>query len=153
MGSPRGPQVLLPTPGPPSTRDGLGAVNDHTGATVGRFRRPTRRREVAERWPALVDRHPIGIIYVAWEKADTQGDDAVEAVVRAAAGRLVRRYLPTSSPGLNPSAMRWRQFRREVPHGARLASRDALWTAAHAFFDRHNQQTERGLSIIGAHAA
>ena len=41
-------------------------------------------------------------------------DDEVEAVVRAAAGRLVLLYLPTYSPWLNPIEMLWRHFRREV---------------------------------------
>jgi hypothetical protein len=49
--------------------------------------------------------------------------------------------------------MLWRQFRREVTHGERFASLDALLKAAHAFFDRYHQSTERVFSIIGAQAA
>jgi hypothetical protein len=49
--------------------------------------------------------------------------------------------------------MLWRQFRREVTHCEPFAALDALLKAAHAFFDRYNQYTERVLSIIGAHAA
>jgi transposase len=90
---------------------------------------------------------------VAWDNADTHADAEGEAVVRAAAGRLVLRYWPTYSPWLNPIERRWRQFRREVTHGELFASLDALLKAAHAFFDRDNQRTERVLSIIGAHAA
>jgi putative transposase len=90
---------------------------------------------------------------VAWDNADTQAEDAAAAVVRAAAGRLVRLYLPTYSPWLNPSEMRWRHFRREVTQCELLASVDALRKAAHAFFERDNQSTERVVSIIGAHAA
>jgi DDE superfamily endonuclease len=93
--SPRGQQVMIPTPGQPYKRDGLGAVNDHTGETVVLFRRRKRRQEVAELLQSLVDTHPTGTIYVAWDNADTHADDDVEAVVRAAAGRLVRLYLPT----------------------------------------------------------
>ena len=74
-------------------------------------------------------------------------------MVRAAAGRLVRLYLPTYSPWLNPIAMLWRQFRREVPHHALLASVTALLEAAQEFFARSNQCTERVLAISGAHAA
>jgi len=77
----------------------------------------------------------------------------VEAIVRAAAGRFVRLYVPTYSPWLNPIERLWRQFRREVTHGELLASLDALLKAAHAFFDRYNQCPPRVLSIIGAHAA
>jgi transposase len=151
--SPRGQHVMSPTPGQPDKRYGLGAVNDHAGATVVLFRRRKRRQEVAELWQALVDKHPTGTIYGAWDHADTPAADEIEAVVRAAAGRLVLRYLPTDSPWLNPIEMLWRHFRREVTHGELFASLDARLKAAHAFFDRYNQYTERVLSIIGAHAA
>jgi putative transposase len=73
---------------------------------------------------------------VAWDNADTHADDAVEAVVRTAAGRLVPLYLPTYSPWLNPIEMLWRQFRREVTHGELFVSLDALLKAAQAFCDR-----------------
>jgi transposase len=151
--SPPGQQVMIPTPGQPYKRYGLGAVNYHTGETVVLFRRRKRRREVADLWQAVVDRHPTGTIYIAWENADTHADDAVEAVVRAAAGRLVWLYLPTYSPWRSPIEMLWRQFRREVTHCELFASRDALLKAAHGFFDRYNQSTDRVLSLIGAHAA
>jgi putative transposase len=153
MWSPRGQQIMIPTPGQPSKRYGLGAVHDHPGETVVLFRRRKRRREVAELLQTLVDKHLTGTIYVTWDTADTHADDAVEAVVRAAAGRLVLLYLPTYSPWLNPIEMRWRHFRREVTHGELFASLDARLKAAHAFFDHYNQDTARVLSIIGAHAA
>jgi putative transposase len=144
---------MIPTPGQPYKRYGLGAVHDQTGETMVLFRRRTRRREVAERLQALVDKHPTGTIYVAWDHAETHADNDVEAIIRAAAGRLVLLYLPTYSPWLNPIEMLWRQFRRDVTHGKLFASLDALLKAAHVFFDRSNQSTERVLSIIGAHAA
>jgi transposase len=153
MWSPRGQQVMIPTPGQPYKHYGLGAVNDHTGETVMFFRRRKRRHEVAELLQALVDKHPMGTIYVAWDNADTHADDEVEAVVRAAAGRLVLLYLPTYSPWLNPVERLWRQFRREVTHCELFDSLDALLKAAHAFFDRYNQGPHHVLSIIGAHAA
>jgi putative transposase len=89
MWSPRGQPVLLPTPGQPDKRYGLGAVHYHTGETGMRFGRRQRRREVAELLQAVVDRHPPGTIDIAWDNADPQFEDDVEAVVRAAAGRLV----------------------------------------------------------------
>jgi transposase len=134
---------MIPTPGQPYKRDGLGAVNYHTGETVVRFRRRKRRQEVAELLQALVDKHPTGTISVAWDNADTHADDEVEAVVRAAAGRLVLLYLPTYSPWLNPIEMLWRQFRREVTHGALFESLDALLKAAPACFNRDHQYTAR----------
>jgi len=151
--SPRGQQVMIPTPGQPYKRYGLGAVNYHTGETVVLFRRRKRRRKVAELLQAVVDQHPTGTIYIAWDNADTHFDAEVEAVVRAAAGRLVLLYLPTYSPWLNPIEMLWRQFRREVTHCELFVSLEALLKAAHAFFDRYNQCSHSVLSIIGAQAA
>jgi len=151
--SPLGQQIKIPTPGQPYKRYGLGAVNYHTGETVILFRRRKRRLEVAELLQALVDKHPTGTIYVAWDNADTHEDDEVEAVVRAAAGRLVLLYLPTYSPWLNPIEMLWRHFRREVTHCELFENMDALMKAAQDFFDRHNLIPKRVLSIIGAQAA
>jgi transposase len=131
----------------------VGAVNYHTGETVILFRRRKRRREVAELLQALVDKHPTGTIYVAWDNADTHEDDEVQAVVRGAAGRLVLLYLPTYSPWLNPIEMLWRHFRREVTHCELFESVAALLQAAQDFFDRHNRVPQRVLSIIGSHIA
>jgi transposase len=153
MWRPPGQHVMMPTPGQPYSWYGLGAVDDHTGEPVVLFRRRKHRREVAELLQALVDKPPTGTISVAWENADTHADDEVEAVLRAAAGRLVLLYLPTYRPGLTPIERRWRHFRREVTHGALFASLDALRKAAHAFFDYDTQDTERIFSIIGAQAA
>jgi putative transposase len=111
-----GQQVMIPTPRQPYKRYGLGAVNYHTGETVVIFRQHKRRREVAELLHAVLDRHPTETVYIAWDNSSSHEDDAVEAVVRAAAGRLVLLYLPTYSPWLNPIEMLWRQFRREVTH-------------------------------------
>jgi putative transposase len=116
------------------------------------FRRRKRRCEIAELLQALVDKHPTGTIYVAWDNAGTHEDDEVEAVVRAAAGRLILLYLPTYSPWLNPIEMLWRHFRREVTHGELFANMQALLKAAQDFFARYNQQPQRLLSVIGSHA-
>lgn len=153
MWSPKGQQVMIPTPGQPDKYYGIGAVNYHTGETVGQFRRRKRRKETAELLEALVAKHPTGTIYVAWDNADTHEDDEVEAVVRAAAGRLVLLYLPTYSPWLNPIEMLWRHFRREVTHCELFASMPALLAAAVDFFTRHNQCPQQVLSVIGSKAA
>jgi hypothetical protein len=97
-------------------------VPDHTGATVVLCRRRQCRREGAERVQALVDTPPTGPIAVAWDHAVPQVDEAIAARVRAAAGRLVLLYWATYSPWLHPIERRWRPFRREVTHGALLAS-------------------------------
>ncbi len=144
---------MIPTPRQPYKRYGLGAVNYHTGETVVLFRRRKRRKEVAELLETLVDKHPTGTIFVALDNASTHQDDEVEAVLRAAAGRLVLLYLPTYSPWLNPIEMLWRQFRREVTHCELFESVKALLVAAQAFFDRYNQKTDEVLSIIGSNAA
>jgi putative transposase len=151
--SPVGQQIMIPTPGQPKKRYGLGAVNYHTGETVVLFKRHKRRREVAELLQVLVDQHPTGTIYVAWDNADTHQDDEIEAVVRGAAGRLVLLYLPTYSPWLNPIEMLWRHFRREVTHCELFETIAALLQAAREFFDRYNRCPQQVLSIIGSYAA
>ena len=153
MWSPVGQQVKIPTPRQPDRRYGIGAVNYHTGETVVLFERRKRRREIAKLLEALVVKHPTGTIYVAWDNVDTHRDDEVEAVVRAAADRLVLLYLPTYSPWLNPIEMLWRHFRREVTHCELFASVKALLAAAADFFARHNREPQHTLSIIGAKPA
>ena len=150
MWSHKGQQVMIPTPGQPTKRYGIGAVNYHTGETVVVVRRRKRRKEIAELLQALVDNHPTETIYVAWDNVNTHQDDEVDAVVRGAAGRLVLLYLPTYSPWLNPIEMLWRHFRREVTHCELFESIKALVEAAQDFFDRYNQCPEHILPIIGA---
>ena len=151
MWSPKGQQVMIPTPGQPKKHYGIGAVNYHTGETVVLIRKRKRRREIAELLQTLVTKHPTGTIYVAWDNVSTHQDDEIEAVVRAAAGRLVLLYLPTYSPWLNPIEMLWRHFRREVTHCELFETVAALLDATRDFFDRYNQLPEQVLSIIGAH--
>ncbi|HEV8192504.1 MAG TPA: transposase [Ktedonobacterales bacterium] len=86
-------------------------------------------------------------------QCSTHEDDEVEAVVRGAAGRLVLLYLPTYSPWLNPIAMLWRHFRREVTHCERFVTVKALLAATRDFFARYNQSPNAVRSIIGSHAA
>jgi transposase len=151
MWGPKGQQIMIPTPGQPKTHYGLGAVNYHTGETVVLIRKRKRRREVAELLQSLLDKHPTGTIYVAWDNFIAHQDDEVEAVVRSAAGRLVLLYLPTYSPWLNPIEMLWRHFRREVTHGELFQTVKVLIEAANDFFFRYNRCPEKVLSIIGAH--
>jgi transposase len=152
MLSPVGQQVMIPTPRQPDKYYGIGAVNYHTGETIVLFRRRKRRQEIAELLQALLDTHPTGTIYVAWDNADTHEDDEVEEVVRAAAGRLVLLYLPTYSPWLNPIEMLWRHFRREVTHCELFETKQALLAAANEFFDRYNLCPDKILSVIGSKA-
>jgi transposase len=153
MWSPKGQQIMIPTPGQLKKYYGIGAVDYHSGTTTVLFRRRKRRPEIAELLQALLDKHSTGIVYVAWDNATTHQDDEVEAVVRAAAGRLVLLYLPTYSPWLNPIELLWRHFRREVTHCELFETMQLLLAAAQDFFDRYNQCPERVLTIIGAHAA
>ena len=60
--SPKGQQIMIPTPGQSYRRYGLGAVNDHPGETVVLFRPRKRRREVAELLQRLLDKHLTGTI-------------------------------------------------------------------------------------------
>jgi putative transposase len=153
MWSPKGQQVMIPTPGQPKVHYGLGAVNYHTGETVVIIRKRKRRLEVAELLQILVDKQSRGTIYVALDNASTHQDDEVEAVIRAAAGRLVLLYLPTYSPWLNPIEMLWRHFRREVTHCELFETVKVLIEASYNFFRRYNQTPEKVLSIIGAYSS
>jgi putative transposase len=153
MWSPQGQQVMIPTPAQPDKYYGIGAVNYHTGETVVQFQLHKCRKEIAQLLEALLEKHPTGTIYVAWDNANTHEDNEVEAVVRAAAGRLVLLYLPTYSPWLNPIEMLWRHFRREVTHCELFETKQALLAAARDFFDRYNQHPHSVLSIIGSHTA
>ena len=108
---------------------------------------------MAELRQTLVEKHPTGTIYVAWDNADTHQDDEVEAVLRGAASRVVLLYLPTYSPWLNPIEMLWRHFRREMTHCELFETVEALLQASRAFFERCNLHLQQVLSIIGSHAA
>lgn len=149
--SPKGQQVMIPTPGQPTKHYGIGAVNYYTGETEVIFRRHKRRREIAEVLLRLLDKHPTGTIYVAWDNASTHQDDEIEAVLRGAAGRLILLYLPTYSPWLNPAERLWRQFRRQVTHNELFETVKALLAASRDFFDRCNQNLNKVLSIIQTH--
>jgi putative transposase len=153
MWSPKGQQIMIPTPGQPTKHYGIGGVNYHTGETVVIFRRRKRRPQIAEFLQHLLDKHRQGTIYVAWDNVNTHQDDEVEAVVRSAAGRLVLMYLPTYSPWLNPIEMLWRHFRREVTHCELFETVKLLLQASKDFFDRYNQTPEEVLSIIGVNPA
>ena len=117
------------------------------------IRKRKRRLEVAELLQALVEKHPNGTIYIAWDNASTHQDDEVEAVIRAAAGRLVLLYLPTYSPWLNPIEMLWRHFRREVTHCELFETVKVLSEASYDFFRRYNQTPDKVLSIVGAYSS
>ncbi len=50
------------------------------------IRRRKRRRETAELLEALLEKHPTGRVYVAWDNSNTHEDDEIEAVLRGAVG-------------------------------------------------------------------
>ena len=104
------------------------------------MKRHKRRKEIAELLEALLDKHPTGTIYVAWDNAGTHEDDDVEMVVRAVAVRLPLLYVPTYSLWLNPMEILWRQFRREGTHNELFQTVKSLRVAA------------RTLSLNGSHA-
>jgi putative transposase len=74
-------------------------------------------------------------IFVDWNNASTHQDDEIEAVVRAAAGRLVLLYLPTYSPWLNRIEMLWRHFRRELTQCKIFETLKILIEAPYSFFN------------------
>lgn len=152
MWSPKGQQVMIPTPGQADKYYGIGAVNYHTGESIVQFHRRKRRQEIAALLEALLLKHPTGTVYVAWDNASMHVDDEIEAVVRGAAGQLVLLYLPTYSPWLNPIEMLWRHFRREVTHCELFPTKPALLAAAQDCFARFNQSLAKILSVIGSNA-
>ena len=77
MWAPKGQQVMIQTPAQPTKRYGIGAVDYHTGETVVLIRHRKRRRETAELLGALLEKHPAGIIYVAWDNSNTHEDEEV----------------------------------------------------------------------------
>jgi transposase len=148
--SPKGQQVMITTPGQTNKHYGIGAVNYHTGETVVLVRKRKRRKEIAELLEALLEKHPLKTVYVAWDNANTHQDDEVEVVLRNACDRLVLLYLPTYSPWLNPIEMLWRHFRREVTHCELFENIKALIQETCHFFEHCNEKPENILSIIGA---
>ena len=60
MWTPKGQQVMIPTPAQPTKRYGIGAVDYHSGQTVVLIRRRKRRPEVAELLEELLQKHPKG---------------------------------------------------------------------------------------------
>jgi hypothetical protein len=147
MWSPKGQQVMIPTPAQPKKRYGIGAVNYHSGETVVLI----RRRETAELLEANLEKHPTGTVYVApgttptpmkttrsrWSWAERRADWSC-CIYRLTA------------PFLNPIEMLWRHFRREITHCELIENIKALVAAAYDFFDRYNRCLWRILSIIGA---
>ena len=152
MLSPKGQQVMIPTPGQPIKHYGIGAVNYHTGETLVIFKKRKRRKEMAEFLNLLLQRHPSERIYLVWDNVYTHKDYEIEEIVRAEAGRLVLLYLPTYSPWLNPVEMLWRYFRREVTHCELFVSVKKLLEASKIFFERYNLMPKKILSIIGSNA-
>jgi putative transposase len=148
--SPKGQQVMIPTPLKNRTHFGIGAVNYHTGETVVIVRPHKRRIEIAELLRGLLKKHRQQTIYVAWDNATTHSEGEVDQVLQEANGRLILLYLPTYSPWLNPIEMLWRHLRREVTHCELFTSMQALTDAALDFFHRYNRSPHQVLSVIGA---
>ncbi|MEZ4669253.1 MAG: IS630 family transposase [Anaerolineae bacterium] len=151
MWSPKGQQIMIPTPHQQKKHYGIGAVNYHSGQVVALIRPHKRRQEIAELLQKLLEMHPTETIYIAWDSASTHQDDAIEVVLRAAAGRLVLLYLPTYSPWLNPIEMLWRHLRRVVTHYELFETMQALHQAVLDFFTRCNSGEYDVRSIIGAY--
>jgi hypothetical protein len=87
--------MKIPTPAQPTRLYGIGAVTYQSGENFVLVKPLKCRQEIAEFPQALVDKHPMRTIYIAWDNATTYEDDEVEVVVRGAAGHLVLLYLPT----------------------------------------------------------
>ena len=142
---------MIPTPHQQKKHYGIGAVNYHTGQVVALIRPRKRRQEIAELLQTLLDMHPTETIYVAWDNASMHQDNEIEALLRAAAGRLVLLYLPTYSPWLNPIELLWRHLRRVVKYNELFETMKALHHAVWQFFEDCNTGAYDVRSIIGAY--
>jgi len=121
---------------------------------VGLCCRRKRRRDVADRWQAVVERHPTGPLASAGANAaPPMGLMRSRPWCAPLRGGGCACIAPPPARGCSPLARRGRPCRREVTQGERGGSRDARRKAAHAFVDRDHQSTARGGSILGAHAA
>ena len=99
MWTPKGQQVMIQTPAQPKKRYAIGAVNYHSGETVVLVRRRKRGPGIAELLEALLEKHPTGTVYVAWDNSNTHEDYEVEVVLRGAAGRLSCCICRLTAPG------------------------------------------------------
>lgn len=77
MWSPKGQQVMIPTPGLLDKYYGIEVVNYHTGESVVQFHCRKRRREIARLLEALLGKHPTGIVYVACELRPETGSSSL----------------------------------------------------------------------------
>lgn len=152
MWSPKGQQVMIPTPLRNRKRFGIGAVNYFTGETVVLFRPRKRRQEIVQLLETLLQKHPVGRIFLVWDNVSTHWGAIVAEFLERAEGRFILLYLPTYSPWLNPIERLWREFRRVVTHCELFASLHDLVEAATSCFHRWNMMPELVRSIIGHHS-
>jgi putative transposase len=144
---------MIPTPGQPDKYYGIGAVNYHTGESVVLFQRRKRRKEIAQLLEALMEKHPTGTIYVAWDNANTR-----RRMMRwkrwceRRQGVSFCSICPRTAAFINPIEMLWRHFRREVTHCEFFETKQALLSAAQQCIDRFNQCPQKILSVIGSNA-
>ena len=147
----RGQQVQIPTHGQDERAYGIGGVNYHTGETVMITRDHKCKVDIAVFLRALLERHPTGTIYLAWDNATTHFGGDVDAVLKEANGRLILLYLPTYSPWLNPIEMLWRNMRYNVTHCELFMTIDDLETAFLNYFMTTPKDAVR--RVIGSKAA
>ena len=153
MWSPKGEQIMIPTPSQPSTHYGIGAVKYHTGEDLAVIvRRHKRRCEIVELLQTLLDKHPHETVYIAWAYASTHEDDEIEALVRGRQGRPALLYLLTYSPWLNPI-----ETPRGLPQGGHAlrapSEMKGLTAETLAFCKSGNDTPKRVLSVMGSNAA
>lgn len=80
MRSPKGQQIMIPTPGQPKAHHGIGAVNYHTGETMVLVRRHKRRKEIAELLQALGCRAVSAPLPTNLQPLAQPGGDALAAL-------------------------------------------------------------------------
>lgn len=149
MWSPKGQQVMISTPRQNRKWFGIGAVNYYTGETVVLFRPHKWRQDILQLLENLLEKHPVGRVFLVWDNVSTHWGTLIDDFVVATDGRLVLLYLPTYSPWLNPIERLWREFRRQVTHCELFQSLHDLVEAAKTCFRRWNAMPQFVRSLLG----
>jgi hypothetical protein len=140
---PPGPPGRCPTPGPPTQRYALGAVQAHRGGPSAwanpRNGAARSRRGGKRSWSSPPPRLCRG-----------RGRTRPRMPRRRAAGRLGWGALPPARPWRTPRERLWRPGRRDVTQGERFAKLKALVAAAQDVVTRYTRCPTRLLSIMEA---
>jgi DDE superfamily endonuclease/Winged helix-turn helix len=99
-----------------------GAVAPLTGRTHDHISPELGKGALAQCWRHLLASHPGKRLLVSHDRGEPPKGAPVDAVVREAPGRLVRKAQPAYAPELNPQERIWKWWRRVVTHNHGFAT-------------------------------